>query len=58
MEELFVILFDENYATGFVVEFEDLRLVDPLLCQVSFHVQDALLLLKALERSLNLGACH
>lgn len=58
MEELFVILLDQHNATGFVVEFEDLRLVDPLLCQVSFNVQDALLLLEALESALDLGACH
>lgn len=38
MEELFVVLFDEHNATGFVVEFEDLGLVNPLLHNVFFHI--------------------
>lgn len=58
MKEFLVVLFDEDYATGFVVKFEDLRLVDLSLGHVSLDIEDALLLFEALEAALDLRSCH
>lgn len=58
VEELLVVLFDEYYASGFVVEFKDLRLVDLSLSHVSLVNKRSLFVSCALETALNLRSCH